>query len=437
MKKIFSILLLSAVSAITLGQVSKSMKVDIPGSLNSLFTMEEKSSITTLSLTGEIDARDFVTMRDKMPNLTELNLSEVRINAYSGEDGTATETIYSANSIPKFAFMWNNTLSYGTPTSIVSIILPLSILSIDESAFMGCNKLKSITIPSSVNLIGGLAFQGCTSLTDIELPKALSSINELMFDGCKGLTTVKIPEQVTKIGKSSFAGCDRLSSILLPPSLTRIESSSFKGCSELSSIKIPNSVVQIDELAFAECANLKTVVLPSSLISIGTDLFYNCNNLVTIEIDKSNQNFMTEDGILYDKTKTKIITFPTSKHGNYKLPTTIKSIGNALFYGSSIDSIVIPASVKSIGSYSFCECKSLSTVTIESSVYSIGSGAFESCTNLRTINLYSKVPTRLSTGVFAKINKSLVVLKVPKGTKGAYQLAIGWKEFKNIVELNF
>ena len=43
MKKIFLILLLSAVSAFTLGQVSKSIKVEIPGSLNTLFTTEEKS----------------------------------------------------------------------------------------------------------------------------------------------------------------------------------------------------------------------------------------------------------------------------------------------------------------------------------------------------------------------------------------------------------
>ena len=70
-------------------QVSKTVEDLSAGELKTVLTPEELSSITNLTITGTIDARDFKTMRDDMPVLAELDLSGVTVSAYSGTEGTA------------------------------------------------------------------------------------------------------------------------------------------------------------------------------------------------------------------------------------------------------------------------------------------------------------------------------------------------------------
>jgi len=63
------------------------------------------NTVTNLAVTGVLDARDFVTMRDKMPLLAVIDLSGTTIAAYSGAGGTDTYawygTIYTANTMPR------------------------------------------------------------------------------------------------------------------------------------------------------------------------------------------------------------------------------------------------------------------------------------------------------------------------------------------------
>ena len=62
-------------------------------------------TVTNLTVTGTIDARDFKTMRDNMPLLAVLDLSGVTIAAYTGPDGThPSGGLYPENEIPGRAF---------------------------------------------------------------------------------------------------------------------------------------------------------------------------------------------------------------------------------------------------------------------------------------------------------------------------------------------
>ncbi len=87
-------------------QVSKKVSVTA-GGLASKLTDVEKTTITNLTLTGTIDARDFKTMRDSMTVLKKLDLTGVSILKYTGLDGSSTRNIvttYPENSIPRSAF---------------------------------------------------------------------------------------------------------------------------------------------------------------------------------------------------------------------------------------------------------------------------------------------------------------------------------------------
>jgi hypothetical protein len=74
--------------------------------------------------------------------------------------------------------------------------------------------------------------------------------------------------------------------------------------------------------------------------------------------------------------------------GNIKtvqIPSTVTNIGPGSFQWSSISSISIPSSVKTISSSAFNGCKKLQSVTIPSSVTSIGTYAFNECSSLRSV----------------------------------------------------
>ena len=135
MKKIYSILLAVLITSSTMAQVSKTINVTTAGTLSSLLTSTEKTTVTNLTVTGNIDTRDVKCMRGEMTKLSVLDISTVSIKAYSGLGGTsAFSTIYPANEMPEQSFYDNNT-STGKVT-LKTIMLPVSIISIGDEAFI-------------------------------------------------------------------------------------------------------------------------------------------------------------------------------------------------------------------------------------------------------------------------------------------------------------
>ncbi len=337
-------------------------------------------------------------------------------------------------------------------TSLKSITIPNSVMEIGSSAFSGCSSLTSITIPNSVTEIGVYAFKVCTSLTSITIPNSVTNIGDSTFWGCSSLTAIyvavdnknytsvngvlfnkdktalicypagktdksyNITNSVTSIGDYAFNGCSSLTSVTIPNSLTEIGGSAFVGCASLKSITMPNSVTSIGDMAFYKCSSLTGITIPDSVTSIGSSAFSNCSKLRSITIPNSvtsigawafngctgltainvamkNQNYVSPDGVLYNKDKTTIICYPAGKKGNnYKIPDGVTEIGSIAFSGcSSLTSVTIPNSVTSIGSGAFNGCTSLTRVTIPNSVTKIGWNAFSECTSLTSITIPNSV----------------------------------------------
>ena len=67
--------------------------------------------------------------------------------------------------------------------------------------------MSNVVIPNSVTSIGDSAFLDCCSLTDIVIPDGVTSIGDYAFLGCYSLTDIVIPDGVTRIGDSAFAYC--------------------------------------------------------------------------------------------------------------------------------------------------------------------------------------------------------------------------------------
>ena len=251
-----------------------------------------------------------------------------------------------------------------------------------NNAFFCCRSLTDVVIPDSVTSIGDGAFEGCRSLTEVVIPNSVTSIGDRAFSVCRFLTEVVIPNCVTSIGDRTFLGCSSLTEVVIPDSVTNIGKGAFANCCSLAEVVIPNSVTTIGGFAFMKCKSLAEVVIPNSVVCINSNSFIGWNG----KLECLSPSFVYEDNILFNKDKSRIISFRNQKLTSYVIPASVTRIGEFAFSRcESLTEVVISDSVTSIGDHAFSLCRSLTEVVIPDSVTSIGDGAFSSCESLRSV----------------------------------------------------
>jgi hypothetical protein len=152
---------------------------------------------------------------------------------------------------------------------------------------------------------------------------------------------------------------------------------------ELSNIRSalqgsPNKYVNLDLSGstitdigyFNHCSSLVSITIPASVVSFYEENLNGCDNLTTINVESSSVYLNSDDGILYNKSKTTLIVCPQRK----------------------TDPITIPSSVTSIGGNAFELCTELTNITIPNSVNKIESSAFYGCNKLTSVEFEGTIP---------------------------------------------
>jgi hypothetical protein len=427
-------------------QVYKTINIAIPGTLKTLLSTDELKAVTDLTLTGVIDQRDFVVMKDNMPVLANINMKNVTVKAYDND--------YLSNAIPNYAFCSNDGLFIGK-TSLKSIILPSTIKTIEFGAFSGCTNLINVELPSKLYAIDNYAFDSCSGLTSIVFPSTLTTIGDGAFYGCSGLTSLVLPDSLTTIGDGAFYGCYLTSCKINAKVAPIMQSSSFD--SKLVAVYVSEgagyryrrgnywaSRAIIEGEGTSLHLNITTTEkLASEIIAAGVSL--NKVNSLVLEglLDESDFAVMNShmlNLVSVDLSATKLKAIPESafmnKHLlNIILPDALTTIGNYAFKGCiGLTSIVFPSSLSTIGEESFSNCTSLTSITFPSALFNIKSSAFSNCTNLMEIKTFCSTPQKITADIWDNVNKKTCKLVVPKGHATAYMTGSVWSNFMNVSE---
>ncbi len=255
--------------------------------------------------------------------------------------------------------------------------------------------------------------------------------------------TIVLPEKaeyeysVTEDGTVEITKYNSNNNVVIPnkiegKNVTSIGDYAFENCTNLTSITIPDSVTNIGQRAFLFCNSLKSITIPKNVQDIGEYAFYGCTSLATINVAAGNENYVSVNGILFNKDKTKIVCYPANKKDtSYNIPRGVKVINSATFHDCSyLKNITIPDSVTAIEHNAFSNCTSLTSVTIPDGITIIEEETFDGCKSLTSVRIPDSV-TEIGRSAFNACT-SLKNVTIPRsvikiGSYGLGAVGIGGK----------
>ena len=293
------------------------------------------------------------------------------------------------------------------------------VTAIGNSAFYCCIDMKGVVIPEGVTSIGEAAFRQCGAMESVILPSTLTHTGEYAFKDCWSLKDVVLPESLTEYGFGLFYNCSAMTNIVIPDGVTALSPSMFNKCYSLETITIPNSVRSFSLYTFADCNKLKTITylgLPEEAERIdkgeGNDSLANVEwvyipttvpDFFDYKIEGSNMTIMGYSGSEKDLVIESIyyidgVPYTVIEITNYAfyncksiesvvIPDTVTTIGKSAFEFTTLKNVTIGNGVANIGMNAFRQCYDLETVTMGKGVTTIGAHAFNSCYNLKTIKI--------------------------------------------------
>lgn len=374
--------------------------------------------------------------------LAQLNISQIlipekmkRIGEYTFEGCKLLKSIDIPSGIeviPKGAFQYCNSLELislpttlkeigdyafsGWNTSIEKIEIPNSVRSIGKYAFSNLKNLSQVKLPENITCIENGMFNNCTALSEISLPAGIVQIKDEAFKDCSSLNTIRIPALVEDIGSEVFANCKTLKDFEFPQKLKSIGNSAFKNCDALQVVSLPDELLTINAYAFNECDLLQDIIIPARVSYIGNAAFSFCKALKSIIVNPSNEFYTSTDGVLFNKSRSVLFNFPTTKGGDYHIPEEVEYISDYAFYNcANLMSVVIPDGVKVIRVDAFAGCQNIASIRIPSSVTQLESNVFYNCSSLVKAYLPDNI-TSMGSGVFQKCTL-LKTVNIPASLK--------------------
>ena len=330
---------------------------------NNVPTITENSTVTETVTSGYSDV--------VLPHSIESS-SNTNSEVTSSEKGIVTEEHKTNFSVSEQV---NPETGTSSPSADVTALVANNNSSVDKITS------KEDANRTLDNSIGDDRASVLTNSSDSRVEKTVEEENRKRLDyfeelNASGASRIEIPEGMTVIDNNAFKNNTKLKEVILPSTLKSIGISAFEGTS-LSKIELPSSLTYIGENAFANIMTLTEVTLPKS-VETASHAFYGDINLKKV---------IFEDGI---------VTIPSG-----------------VLYNTGLEEIVLPSSVKTIGSYAFSNNKSLEKINLLDGVRQIEEGAFSGDSKLSVVELPETL-TEISRYVFSD-TPSLTHISLPSG----------------------
>lgn len=331
---------------------------------------------------------------------------------------------------------------HNTPDTLV---LPEGVRTIGYGAFLesfASPRLRVVHLPITMRTIGESAFEGCQLLNDLQLNEGLESIGVKAFISNQGLTEVTLPTTLRQLDASAFAGCIRLHTLHFNPDSCALvgryyfgnNSTAFANCDSLDTLIIGPNVRYIAPHAFRNLASISELSLPAAIHTIGDYAFEGCTGLTRVIYGGTLGDWCRIDfgqwGNPLINAHRLYVADTLVTHAD--IPSDITEIRPYTFLGdTALHSATLPSTVESIGFASFMNCTGLRQVTLQAASLTVRGRAFEGCCALTRIDSHVLNPRKAGIRAFEQMNTHLPVY-IPTGSRSRYEAA--WSPLTNFIE---
>lgn len=250
-------------------------------------------------------------------------------------------------------------------------------LAINGPAFSNCYNLTGMTIPNSLMFVSNYAFQNCSALTFENGVRYCGPIALNTTAAASGILTFR--EGTRIIAGQSFTQGNNdsparyITDVVIPSSVESICAFPLSYATGVTHITIPSTVKYCHTSGFPSrltgvtlndttwfwgggtITQTQGAVIPYEPVC-NTTTFFRGSTASTVNIPVGTKRI--QDWAFYGMSHVTAIT----------IPNTVEYIGERAFHGTSIQTLNIPSSVKSIGAYFVESCSALTSVTYSAPV---------------------------------------------------------------------
>jgi len=257
-------------------------------------------------------------------------------------------------------------------------------------------KDKVVNIPEEiegkkVGVIGHIAFLS-NSIEIVNIPNTVTVLSYECFFRCGNLREINIPESVSEIGGVPVTECPSVEKINVSEKNNYYRSVDgvlfSKDMSQLiyypsnkagDSYKVPDEVKEFspcaDNGAFNYNQNLKSVTLNANINlsswNFPRSSFAYASKLEAIYVDSKNPYLTSDNGILYSKDKTILVSYPANRsQTRYVMPDNVRRMSENAFYGAkNLKEIQLSKKleIRVYGVQFFLGCRNLESISIPES----------------------------------------------------------------------
>lgn len=255
-------------------------------------------------------------------------------------------------------------------------VVPSTVQEIKPYAFTEVDSLCYVDLPDGLQSIGDHAFAKMADLKEVILPDSVTELGAEAYTHCPSVETVRVGSGVEVIPSGCFDTNESLASLTLCQGLREIRSNAFSNAEEITQLVLPESLEKVEYSAFMSCDNLKQVQIPATLRDLSTSAFNFCQSLEEYQVSPENENYRSEDGVLFSKDLRTMLSYPSGRQGeSYTVPEGVEIINSYAFTMlSHLTKVVLPEGVKELKDYAFYNSGILQEVNFPDSLQTMGFG---------------------------------------------------------------
>lgn len=224
-----------------------------------------------------------------------------------------------------------------------------------------------VSIREGTTIIAKAAFHKNANITEVILPDSIKTIQDEAFMWCYGLSRINFPEGLRFIGEECFDDA-ALTEVVFPESLEQIGWLAFSDCRGLERVYLSSGIKSIEGFAFQN-SPIKEMHIPS--------VEWWCNLEVTYATSSQDADFLKSAGGIYvDGELVTDLVIPKGIQSIRK---------DCFLDAKTLTSVTLSTGVKEIGDFAFGGCTNLQSITLPSSIQDISHWAFDDCTALTDI----------------------------------------------------